>query len=965
MTAPVASFVQRLMSAASSPFTVSGSPTHRQAALRAAYTLVSIVVITGLYVLIWLGQVKDMGLMVNWTGEVLSIQRGTMAAQAGLRAGDRINFDDFQRLKQFSVEAQAGDVFEVALLPLGQGDRGETGQWRQVALEALPSTPSRLLSLGVEPAVGIMFALLGVAPLVARRRGASLWLFFVAAQLTALFLITDVPRAFHQQWAEIITYVTFPLFPAAVFHFHTIFPEPRLGRWRRGAVIFVYALATLLVPLDLISVWDYAFHVSDPWQWTLSIYQAGALAASAGLVIRTFAITRDPRVRAQLKLITACVTVGLLVPAVVVILILAFDLDTINVLKNLTFLVSLVVPAGYAYSMVRYNLLIGGFLWRPALVRVVYTSLLSLVLVALVAFLWPGNEALTGSAALVAWAGIVLVAVALAGVQEWFSRWVETHIFKGGSYVDLLAFATSELQRFRDLDEYVRFFTEALPVRLKTVGSLVFLSQGEEGPLVVRGQSTSLNIPALPSPLPLQPLRSQDVPPIPTIPADSELLVVMQAARRPLSLSALLMPPVPSFSEMDIHILQSLRAARVELLLPLVSSQRPQLIGLVALGAKETDEAYSAQEVATLAALTNAASASAENVMIFDALQKRVAELDQEREFSAALARDISAAQERERTRISAEIHDTVLQELGVALRLLTRMRDQLQQVLGGLEDSEIALERLSDSIEVSEPASSGVNARQEIQGLLDECRLAIGSLLGEGGEDEEGVEVMVDAGEPKLLTDDSRVPFANASLSSRPLDDPGGKHLVEDILSLVRSTNQRLREICTDLHPAYLDAPLVKTLSRSVERLGQFYPEVEIGIRIYGSEPPNLSDNVKEVCKKVMEQAIHNARNHAGPSRIQVELAFTGTGAATNSGDMISEAAVRLCVVDDGAGFEPRPPRYWRSTQRHGLANMYESATLVGGRLEIDSAPGRGTRVNLHIPVGGSEPPKPPLARP
>jgi signal transduction histidine kinase len=928
MTPDAASVASKVKAAI--PRTLALSPTRavpRQVALSAAYALVSIVVIVGLYVLLWLWQVKEMGVTVNWTGELLSVSPATMAERAGLQPGDYIDFEDYQRLKQFSGEAVVGQLVEVAV---SQG-----GERRSITLEALPSSLSRLLSLGVEPAVGIIFALLGVVPLVARRRGVSLWLFFLAAQLTGLFLIADVPRSFHQRWAEVIAYVAFPLFPAAVFHFHTVFPEPRLGRWRKITVITVYAFAAVLVPLDLFSIWDYSFHVSDPWQWTISLYQALALAASAGLVIRTFATTRDPIVRAQLKTITACVTVGLLVPALVVMLILMFDLDTSNALKSLTIFIGLIVPAGYAYSMVRYNLLTGGLLWRPALVRVIYSSLLNLGLVALVLFIWPGSGALPVSASLVAWAGIVLVVVILAGVQEWLGRWFETHLFKGGSYVELLAFATAELQRFRDLEEFVRFFTEILPTRLKTVGSLVFLSQGEGDPLVLRGHSASLNITA-------HPLDPHDVPPIP---ADSELRAVMQAARAPVSLATLLTLPSPALSELDAQIVRTLRAARVELLLPFVSGQQSQLIGLVALGAKETDEAYSGQEVAALSALTNAASTSAENVLMFDAVQKRMVELDQEREFSAALARDVTAAQERERTRISAEIHDTVLQELGVALRLFTRMRDQLQQVLGGLEDSEIALERLSEHIDAGAPTSMGVRARLEIQGMLDECRQAIGSLLGEGGE---GAADMRESGS---LADNSQLPAAQALPSIGTPDDISGKHLVEDILSLVRSTNQRLREICTDLHPAYLDAPLAKTLWRSVERLCQLYPGVDIAIKTLGIEPPDLSDNAKDVCKKVMEQAIHNALNHARPSRIQVELAFAATIAISSERRL--EAAVTLCVADDGGGFEPRSPRYWRSTQRHGLANMYESATLIGASLEIDSSPGRGTRVNLQIPVG------------
>ena len=343
---------------------------------------------------------------------------------------------------------------------------------------------------------------------------------------------------------------------------------------------------------------------------------------------------------------------------------------------------------------------------------------------------------------------------------------------------------------------------------------------------------------------------------------------------------------------------------------PLVSSQRPGLIGMVALGAKETDEAYSTKEVTALSALAVTASVSAENVLMFDALQKRVEELDQEREFSAALARDINAAQETVRARISKDIHDTVLQELGVALRLLTRLRDRLQQALGALEDSEIALERFGDPPSTEEEVSVPVSTRSEVQHMLDECQAILESLLGEGSND-------LVAWEPD--TPDTQRPAAEHS--ARQCDDSydiNGKYVVEDILCLVRSTNQRLREICTNLHPSYLDAPLGKTLSRSVQRLGQFSHDVKIDAIVSGQEPADLGGNVKDVCRRIMEQAVYNALCHGSPSHIRVELIFAAPSAGSRP-----QTTVLLCVADDGSGFEPRTARYWRETQHRGLANM------------------------------------------
>ena len=498
--------------------------------MRVAYASVTVVVMIGLYVLFWLWQVRSLGVTIDWTGELLSVEPGTLAAQAGLHPGDYVTFDDFQRLKYTSARARVGELVDVAVR--------HDGEWRNVTLQAIPNSPQRLLSLSVEPFVGILFAILSLAPLVARRRGSSLWLFLVALQVTALFLITDVPRAYHQLWAEIVAYAAFPLFPAFVFHFHTVFPQARLGHMRKRIVILVYLIAAILLPINLSSVWNYAFHVSDEWQWIISVYEGAALAASAGLVIRTFATTRDPKIRSQLRIITACISVGLLVPAFVVVLMMMFDLDTSDMLKSMTIFIGLVVPAGYAYSMGRFNLLIGGVLWRPSLIRAIYTSVLSLGLVAFVVFVFPGSIVLTGNSGFTAWAAIVVLVCTLAGVHEWFGRWTETHLFRGANYIDLLASATDELARFHHLAEYVRFFTERFPARLKSIGALVFLIEDSDGPLTLQSHSPLLHLPT----------PQTDIPPIPP---DSELREMMQSANGPVSLSTLLMPHSPNFSVSD------------------------------------------------------------------------------------------------------------------------------------------------------------------------------------------------------------------------------------------------------------------------------------------------------------------------------------------------------------------------------------------------------------------------------
>jgi signal transduction histidine kinase len=59
---------------------------------------------------------------------------------------------------------------------------------------------------------------------------------------------------------------------------------------------------------------------------------------------------------------------------------------------------------------------------------------------------------------------------------------------------------------------------------------------------------------------------------------------------------------------------------------------------------------------------------------------------------------------------------------------------------------------------------------------------------------------------------------------------------------------------------------------------------------------------------------------------------------------------ALEVAVSDDGVGFEPASRT--AATGGRGLAGMHERAELFGWRCEIASAPGRGTRVSVLIPL-------------
>ena len=107
--------------------------------------------------------------------------------------------------------------------------------------------------------------------------------------------------------------------------------------------------------------------------------------------------------------------------------------------------------------------------------------------------------------------------------------------------------------------------------------------------------------------------------------------------------------------------------------------------------------------------------------------------------------------------------------------------------------------------------------------------------------------------------------------------------------------------------------------------------------MRVEGSRrrlPPVIENNLL----RVGQEAITNASKHGKPTRIDVTLGFDGR-------------TVRLAVEDNGVGFLTSSPSIG-DRRRFGLVGIRERAELLGGSVEITSAPGEGTRVVVAVSV-------------
>jgi len=114
--------------------------------------------------------------------------------------------------------------------------------------------------------------------------------------------------------------------------------------------------------------------------------------------------------------------------------------------------------------------------------------------------------------------------------------------------------------------------------------------------------------------------------------------------------------------------------------------------------------------------------------------------------------------------------------------------------------------------------------------------------------------------------------------------------------------------------------------------------PQMEGKLSVVGDEAA-VSDGVREQLFLVLREAVRNAVSHSGASRLSV-------GVSTDRERIVG------VVEDDGGGFERKPPE---RTEAGGLAYMAERASELGGTCSIESAPGKGTRVETSFPLDGA----------
>jgi len=162
----------------------------------------------------------------------------------------------------------------------------------------------------------------------------------------------------------------------------------------------------------------------------------------------------------------------------------------------------------------------------------------------------------------------------------------------------------------------------------------------------------------------------------------------------------------------------------------------------------------------------------------------------------------------------------------------------------------------------------------------------------------------------------------------------PKAREHIQKAEELARNSLAEARRSLWALRPQALEqGDLAVALRSLIDQLTDHRPTPPF-LRIEGITR-HLAPKVEDNLLRIAQEALNNAFQHARAKTIEVSLTY-------------GAEEVRLCVRDDGSGFDPGAAR---KQSGFGLTSMRERAERIGGRIAIKSRPGQGTQVLAQVP--------------
>ncbi len=160
-----------------------------------------------------------------------------------------------------------------------------------------------------------------------------------------------------------------------------------------------------------------------------------------------------------------------------------------------------------------------------------------------------------------------------------------------------------------------------------------------------------------------------------------------------------------------------------------------------------------------------------------------------------------------------------------------------------------------------------------------------------------------------------------------------------DELTAQVRELSTALHDLSHELHPLKLEQLGLETATRSLcQEISASHP---LEIQFVSRNVPRGIPSEKALCLyRIVQESLRNILKHSGADSAKIEL-------STEPGDILLE------VQDGGVGFDTS----LLGTQNGlGFISMQERLRLIGGEIEIESAPAQGTKIRVRVPLHSQE---------
>lgn len=313
-------------------------------------------------------------------------------------------------------------------------------------------------------------------------------------------------------------------------------------------------------------------------------------------------------------------------------------------------------------------------------------------------------------------------------------------------------------------------------------------------------------------------------------------------------------------------------------------------------------------------------------------IQQTASEIDRLAQRSAQTANRLQQVEAHFDTIPRQDIRDAYQALIETQQRLFT-MRGQLEK----LQSDQRHLQQYARFIQrVLETCQEGVSLEEHPQATVESIPAVVRAIEAQERERQILARQMHD-GPAQALTN----LVLQAEICERLFDlDPERARVeLSNLKTAVTTTFQRIRTFISNLRPMMLDdLGIVPTLRRYVEDQGEG-EGFRVNLTITGRER-RFAPHKEVTVFRVIQELLTNARDISDATRVQIHMD-------------LGEDRILVSVEDDGSGFEMTElSRGGAAVEKLGLDTLRERVEMLGGRFQIESSPGRGTRVSFEIPL-------------